>query len=532
LIDVVVKVVNKSILKITLNISIIGILLLTLTVPLSTMQNLRTIPPKKTPDILSSTGENTLLTNSLYNEGQWSTTFGGERIDRGYSVQQTPDDGYIIAGDTESFGSGKLDFWLIKTDNEGNEEWNMTFGGKQSERCFSCQQTMDKGYIMVGWKSYGTEKRLSDIWLVKTDKDGNEQWNKTYGDTNWNGGYCIRQTMDGGYIIVGETCTMGYEQRDIWLIKTTPNGTIQWETTFGGNKNDYGATVQQTTDGGYIIGGYTQSYNDEYGGILIKTNADGTEEWYKTYDGGISCVQQTNDGGFILTGSIRVATGLRGYPHTDIAILKTDMYGNEEWTQTYGTYHYDEGMHVQQTSDRGYIVLGDTINVRSSMDTDSGDFFDMWLIKTDASGSVVWMKKLGGNHYEYAHEAHETTDGGYIIVGDTWSFGAGETDVWLIKTREPTLKIRFTQRFMGLSIIINNTGDTDVSDMEWSTYIEGLVVAGRNNYGTIEMLSAGEEITLTAVTFLGFGPVAIIVTVGDSAMIFRCFLLGYLIFPY
>lgn len=468
----------------------------------------------------------------VINDEEWNTTFGGEEIDRGYSVQQTPDGGYIIAGDTESYGSGNLDFWLIKTDKEGNEEWNRTFGGKQSERCFSCQQTKDNGYIMVGWKSYSTEERLSDVWLIKTDKDGNEQWNKTYGDINWNSGYCVRQTNDGGYIIVGGTCTMGYEQSNMWLIKTTPNGTIQWERTFGENKNDYGATVQQTHDGGYIIGGYTQKYNDESGGILIKTNAEGTEEWYKTYTGGISGVQQTNDGGYILTGSIRMTTGLREYTHTDIVILKTDGYGNEEWSRIYGTYHFEEGTHVQQTSDGGFIVTGYTVNVRSSMNSKNGDFFDIWLIKTESSGRVEWMKKLGGSHYEYAHEAHQTTDGGYIIVGDTWSFGAGKTDVWLIKTTEPTLKIEFIPRFMGLSISINNTGDTDLSNMEWSLYIEGMAVTGRNTYGTIEILPAGEKTTLTAVTFLGFGPVAVIVTVGDSAMIYRCFLLGYLIFPY
>lgn len=468
--------------------------------------------------------------NSGNNE--WNMTFGGVGIDRGYSVQQTTDGGYIIAGDTESYGSGRLDFWLIKTDKDGHEEWNRTFGGKQSERCFSCQQTMDNGYILAGWKSYETEEKLSDAWIIKTDKEGNEQWNKTYGDINWNSGYCVHQTTDAGYIIVGETCTMGYEQRDIWLIKTTSNGTIQWEKIFGENKNDYGSTVQQTTDGGYIIGGYTQSYHNDSGGILIKTNAYGTEEWYKTYAGGVSCVQQTNDGGYILAGSIRITTGFREYPHTDIVIIKTDKYGKEEWNQVYGTYHYEEGTYVQQTNDDGFIVVGYTVNVRSSMSNDDWDFFDIWLIKTDSFGHVEWMKKMGGKHYEYAHEAHETTDGGYIMVGDTWSFGLGETDVWLIKTNEPLLKIKIAPRPIGLSIIINNTGNTDVSDIKWSTYMEGLVVTGRNNYGTIEMLPPREEIILTTVVSLGFGPVTLIVTVGNSAMIFRYFLLGYLILPY
>ena len=506
---------------------IVGILLGTIIVPVVNTHNFHNNSISKTRNIIQVAGDGNAESVLHTNNGEWNKTFGGKRMDRGYSVQQIHDGGYIIAGDTESFSSGRLDFWLIKTDANGNEEWNKTFGGNKSERCFSCQQASDNGYILVGWKSCAKEERLADVWLIKTDEYGNEQWNKTYGDANWNGGYCVQQTQDGGYIIVGETCTSGYEGSDIWLIKTDGIGNIKWSKTFGGNKEDYGVSVQQTMDGGFIIAGNTESYIVGFRTLLIKTNKYGEEEWSKTCEGSASSVQQTNDRGYVVVGSIDKSKWWWNH-HTDIWLLKVDSNGNKQWTKTFGSDRYDIGKYVEQTSDDGFIIVGETFAVRSSSEYDGDDIFDIWLIKTDTMGYEQWTKKLGGNHYEYAHEVHQTSDGGYIIVGDTWSYGSGNLDVWLIKLAEQTIQIEFSGP--GLLIVIKNIGETDLSNLEWSIATSGIIFLLENKEGVIPSLPAGEEVYLYRGFVFGMGPVKITVTVGDISITANFWLLGPLIF--
>ena len=198
-------------------------------------------------------------------------TFGGSGVDMGRSVQQTTDGGYIITGYTNSYGNGG-DVWLIKTDSQGNEEWNQTFGGSGVDMGRSVQQTTDGGYIITG--STGCWDNC-DVLLIKTDSQGNEEWNQTFGGGDYDRGYSVEQTTDGGYIITGWTLSYG-NGVDVWLIKTDSNGNEQWNQTFGGSEYDEGYSVQQTTDGGYIITGHTSSYgNGNYDIWLIKTDSQG-----------------------------------------------------------------------------------------------------------------------------------------------------------------------------------------------------------------------------------------------------------------
>ncbi len=179
--------------------------------------------------------------------------------DIGYSVQQTTDGGYIVTGYTVSFGNGENDVWLIKTDSQGTEEWNKTFGGSGNDKGNSVQQTTDGGYVITGYKG---SSNGPDIWLIKTDSEGSEEWNQTFGGSNSDRGYSVQQTTDGGYIITGYTGSFGNGSSDVWLIKADSLGNEEWDQTFGGSSSDQGYSVQQTTDGGYIITGYTRSYGN------------------------------------------------------------------------------------------------------------------------------------------------------------------------------------------------------------------------------------------------------------------------------
>ena len=375
-----------------------------------------------------------ILTISFgYGEGNsWIKTFGGSNDDWANSVQQTSDEGYILAGCTQTYGKGGSDAWLIKTDSQGKEEWNKTFGGSEEDEAHSVQQTRDGGYILTGYtRSYG--EGGADVLLVKTDSSGIETWNKTFG--GWAGddfGESIQQTSDGGYIIVGSTNSIiSTQYPNIWLIKTDSNGNEMWNRTFGGPKSDVGSSVWQTKDGGYIIAGDTSSYGVKLNaGLLLKTDKSGNEEWYKIFGGSgydmADSVQQITDGEYIIAGW----TTSHGAGVEDGWLIKTDSSGNKQWDKTFGGTKNDALLSVEQTSDGGYIVAGDTW----SYGTGNGNS-DGWLTKTDANGNKLWSKTYGGPENDKAKSVQQTKkDGGYVVAGQTESYGAGKKDVWLIKT--------------------------------------------------------------------------------------------------
>ncbi len=309
----------------------------------------------------------------------FAKTYGGEDYDEARSVQQTSDGGYIVAGYTYSFGADDYNIFLIKTDANGNIIWAKTYGGTDEDRAYSVQQTSDGGYIVAGiTRSFGAG--LSDILLIKTDANGNIIWAKTYGGTYYDYAYSVQQTSDGGYIVAGYTASFGAGNDDIFLIKTDANGNIIWAKTYGGTYYDYAHSVQQTSDGGYIVAGYTASFGaGYYDAFLVKTDANGNIQWAKTYGGtdddSASSVQQTSDGGYIVAGWTQ-SFGAGGW---DIFLIKTDANGNIQWAKTYGGTYWDGVFSVQQTSDGGYIVAGWTQSFGPG---------DIFLIKTDEDGNI------------------------------------------------------------------------------------------------------------------------------------------------
>ena len=365
--------------------------------------------------------------NELIPKVTWNKTFGGSFLDWGWSVQQTNDSGFIIAGETVSFGSGGYDAWLIKTDSNGNETWNKTFGGTDKDGGRSVQQTNDSGYIIGGYAdSYGNPGH--DTWLIKTDEDGIEDWNSTIGGLASDGAFCVRQTSDEGYIAIGYADSYGAGDHDVWLIKIDMYGNEEWNRTYGTAEWDLGYSVQQTEDNGFIIIGTTKSYGS--GGQdawLIKTDMYGYEEWNRTYGGSNndwgSAVVMTDDGGYLITGDTR-SYGPGGY---DIWLIKTDSYGNEMWTRIYGgSLTDDTGYYLKKTSDGGYVVTGKKTSFYTGLT-------DAWLIKTDYNGYMQWNLTIDGGEDDWSYSVDEITDGGYIIIGKTNSIGNGDYDLWLIK---------------------------------------------------------------------------------------------------
>jgi hypothetical protein len=365
-----------------------------------------------------------LFTQSAY-AVTFAKTYGGTGYEGASSVQRTSDGGYILAGYTYSFGAGLSDIILIKTDANWNISWAKTYGGTDYDRAFSVEQTSDGGYIVAGrTSSFGAGDY--DIFLIKTDANGNVQWAKTYGGTDWDHASSVQQTYDGGYIVAGGTSSFGAGSGDIFLIKTDANGNIIWAKTYGGTYSDGARSVQQTSDGGYIVAGYTSSWPN-YDIFLIKTDANGNVQWAKTYGGTYwdeaYSVQQTSDGGYIVAGR----TSSFGAGYSDIFIIKTDANGNIQWAKTYGGTDNDWAHSVQQTSDGGYIVAGWTRSFGAGGS-------DVFLIKTDANGNIIWAKTYGGTYSDAAYSVQQTSDGGYILAGATPSFGAGYDDIFLIKT--------------------------------------------------------------------------------------------------
>ncbi|MCK4733040.1 MAG: DUF3160 domain-containing protein, partial [Methanophagales archaeon] len=282
-------------------------------------------------------------TDSYDGSEEWNETFGGYNVDGAYSLIPTSDGGYAIAGWTESYGAGDFDFWLVKTDSYGSEEWNKTFGGYDADLAYSLIQTSDGGYAIAGLtESYGAGD--FDFWLVKTDSYGNEEWNKTFGGYDLDWPFSLIQTLDGCYAIAGLTMSYGAGSSDLWLVKTDTYGNEEWNETFGGYDVDGAYSLIQTSDGGYAIAGVTMSYGAGRGDAwLVKADSYGNEEWNKTFGSyerdDANSVIQTSDGGYVIAGKIKsYATGredawlVKVKDHREISLTIPD-YAAENVTQ-------------------------------------------------------------------------------------------------------------------------------------------------------------------------------------------------------
>jgi len=366
--------------------------------------------------ILTATSQNT-----------FQKTYGGVNSEFGFSVQQTIDNGFILTGITMSFGVGNNDIYLIKTNVHGDTLWTKTYGGESDDRSYSIQQTTDSGYIITGYtSSFGAGNK--DVYLIKTDLTGDTLWTKTFGGLLDDWGNSVQQTSDGGYIILGSTESFGSGNFDFYLIKTDLDGNTVWTKTYGGVNWDYGSDIQEINDNGFIMTGHSNSFGTgNYDVYLIKSDNNGDTLWTKTYGGTNDeysySVKQTNDGGFIITGKI----GIYETSHFDVYLIKTNTNGDTVWTRNFGGEGYDVGSSVVQTTDGSFIIIGQTSSYGAGGN-------DIYLIKTESYGDTVWTKTFGGADSERGFSIQETQDNGYIMCGVTASFGIGINDVYLIKT--------------------------------------------------------------------------------------------------
>ena len=346
----------------------------------------------------------TQTTFSQAPEIQWTKLFREYTLNVGYAIQQTSDGGYIIAGATSTVEGEDDDVFLIKTDENGDTLWTKTFGGVSSDVGYAIQQTKDDGYIIAGkTESFGAGQ--SDIWLIKIDTHGDTLWSKTFGGISKDYGYFVEQTTDGGYTIAGETSSFGAGGDDVWLIRTDSGGDTLWTTTFGDSSSNRYRSVQHTSDDGYVI-----AWQGSENIWLIKIEDSGDTLWTKSFltkDFGDSIsiynlrsIQQTSDHGYILIGN-------NTFWHVgNVMIIKTDATGETLWIKTLPKSNSSHS--IQQTSDGGYIIL---TSERCVLPT-CGHLYDR-LIKTNALGDTTWTIETPN----YWRAVTQTSDGGYIVTG-------------------------------------------------------------------------------------------------------------------
>lgn len=329
-------------------------------------------------------------------------TFEG-RVYMGSSVKQTADGGYIIGGKSPGFGGG----YLIKTDAYGDTLWTRIYNGSISTS--TVLQTMEGGYVLFGI-SYTCGAGAADIVLLKTDSNGNPLWSKCYGDIYDNYSNNIQQTSDSGYIISGYTDTdttgFGNSYLSLFLIKTDAAGDTLWTKTYIGDFYNCFA-MQQTTDGGFILAGGTSNR-----AFLLKTDATGIPQWSKTYGGSVLdialCVKQLADGGFIFSGKSDFG-GLG-----DVYLVRTDGNGDLLWSKIIGDSTLQSGLSFVPTNNNGYLITGYTSGISPAY------LHDIFLLHTDSIGNFLWAKKIiNSSNDDISSCIQQTTDGGYVISGMT-----------------------------------------------------------------------------------------------------------------
>jgi len=422
----------------------------------------------------------------------WERTFGGEGEDAANSVIQTADGGFVIVGKTRSKGEGRYDAWIVKLDKAGNLVWDRTFGGADFDGANSVIQTEDGGFLVVGYTlSWGAGGK--DAWVIRLDRSGQKLWEKVFGGRWDDAAYSAAQTADGKFLIAGVRSRSSgsgilnlVPEEDVWLIMVDDDGDEIWEKTYGGKDDDGAISVISTRDGGFLVTGYTESIGPAgRNGWVIKVDKDGNKLWDKVFSKWTEATSaiQVPDGRFIVVGATTTffeveagwVTGLdengsqiwvesfrgkepRRVVQTDAISFAIAGRGKEGawvvkfkcscgkplsdfgyskvisgelvkvWDKTIGGEGDDAVYSVIRTVDGNFLAVGSTSSKGAGKS-------DAWVVKFDGKGNVVWDKTFGGADFDGANSVVETGDGGFLVVGYTFSKGA-QGDAWVMKLDE------------------------------------------------------------------------------------------------
>jgi hypothetical protein len=358
----------------------------------------------------------------------WEKTYGSPGDDMGTYAYPTSDGGYIVVGATSSSAAeADRDVWLLKLDENGGIVWEKTFGGQREDVGFTVLPTSDGGYIINGLtnSSVDVDNSIWLIWVIKTDSEGNKVWDKTISGTKSAIGNSMVPVPGGGYVISGATGLDFSKSSDGLAVKINDQGDIVWSQTYGGDDFDHIWSFTPISDAGYIGIGGTDSFG--HGDLwLIKIDGGGKELWNKAYEGQGDdygfAVMLANDGGYVLAG-----TGSPNSAKKDLWLIKTDIQGNIVWENIFSGAEDDDLNAAHQTLDGGYILTGTTSSFGAGGK-------DAWLVRTDGTGNKLWDITIGGVGDDFATTSvYKTGDGGYIFTGYSNSSGAGGNDLWVVK---------------------------------------------------------------------------------------------------
>ncbi len=360
-------------------------------------------------------------------DAMWNKTFGGVDTDQGRSVVECSDGGFAVAGATRSFGLGDWDFWLIRTDNLGNELWAYRYGTDEDEYCYDLVMCSDGGFALAG---YTDEPGDDTYWLVRTDQDGNHLWNQTYdypGNSDFV--YDLVLCSDGGFALAGYTHPHTPESSDIWLVRTDADGNHLWNQTYGGTETETASSVVECSDGGFAIAGdiYTSTFEGQ--AFLVRTDSNGDLIWSRHYggDSGESAYSliTSSAGGFVLTGY----TESYGEGDSDLWLVRIQADGDMVWNRTYGGIYWDDGWDLLESENGDFLITGRTASFGAGN-------ADAWLIRTDHIGNHIWNHTYGGMPNDRGDAVIEYSTGGFAFTGSSRSFDMGSDDLWLVRVPE------------------------------------------------------------------------------------------------
>lgn len=396
---------------------------------------------------------------------EWKQFLAGNSSDYPRNVLAAPDGGHLFCGWTASTDGlfagqhGMMDFFLAKAGDNGQIEWLRTYGGSKREYAGAVANCTDEGYVFcTGSQSangdVGGNQGKYDYWVGKVDGDGNLQWEHDFGGTKDDFANALLQSADGGYLVVGESksvdgdVTGHHDGSDIWVLKLDGSGNLEWERSLGGSRYDAPSAVVQAADGGYVIAGVSTSIdgdvtgpvNGEYDGWVLKLDAAGNLVWQRILgtdgDDHLNDIQLTSDGSYILTGSTKEEDGI-SYHDWDVWLLKMDDSGNVLWQEGLGGAETESGSSVREADDGGYVVAGMKGDYQGIFGQNA---VDVLVLKTDGQGNQEWSRSLGGPLEDQAASCLLDPDGSIVVLART-QFGSTDPyvpmDVCLLKSSTP-----------------------------------------------------------------------------------------------